>query len=93
MNSQLRIVFFTKPYSTSDMVLRTGGNSLLSSIPSQAVSYTHLDVYKRQGWALVVNNSSITADRITVYGVVDGPIADAALLHTSDDFFESVQIL
>ena len=45
------------------------------------------------GWALVVNNSSITADRISVYGVVDGPIADAALLHTSDDFFESVQIL
>ena len=40
----------------------------------------------------IVDDSSITADRIPVHWMVDGTVSNAVLLHAADDTFKRIQI-
>lgn len=41
----------------------------------------------------IADDAIVTAHRVTVNGVVDRAVADAALPHIADDFFEGIEIL
>ena len=43
--------------------------------------------------AYVVDDTGISAARVTVYGMVYRTIADAVFLHASDDFLKCVKVL
>ena len=41
----------------------------------------------------VVDDSRVSADRVSVYRMVDRTVSDAGFLHESDDRFESLRVL
>ena len=61
---------------------------LVKSLDSDRLSFA-----SSASWANVIDNACVSADRVSVYRVVDRSVSYAGFLHESDDGFECLRIL